>query len=265
VDYRKSLTALLTAFALLLFAGSAAGSVDKYFSAGGARFTLQSENGYTIAVERFRRRVTLSAVRGGKSFFAATSYTVPSKVLPQRIDARFGKFGRISVRLRTERMHKGELEEQCTGRPETVRYGVFVGTIRFRGEGGYTSVDARHAKGQWNSGERIKCVFPNLRPVLGRWLMCLARFHRRSVRSRAVIAASESNSPRGSAGRFSSRRSRRSDVGGSVFSEMSSLRRRRPVSTSPLTSPRQRSVLPGHFRVKRASSGRLSVPLGQER
>lgn len=167
MDYRKSLTALLTAFALLLFAGSAAGSVDKYFSAGGARFTLQSENGYTIAVERFRRRVTLSAVHGGKSFFAATSYSVPSKVLPQRIDAQFGRFGRISVRLRTERMRKGELEEQCTGRPETVRYGVFVGTIRFRGEGGYTSVDTRHAKGQWNSGEKIKCVFPNLRPAPG--------------------------------------------------------------------------------------------------
>jgi len=64
-------------------------------------------------------------------------------------------------------MDKGKLEEQCTGKPETVRYGVFVGTIRFRGEGGYTSVEARHATGRLSSGEKIKCVFPNLRPGSG--------------------------------------------------------------------------------------------------
>ncbi|HEU4735452.1 MAG TPA: hypothetical protein VFS48_00290 [Solirubrobacterales bacterium] len=114
-----------------------------------------------------RGRVSLTALHGGRSFFAATSYTVPGKVYPQRIDARFGKFGRVSVRLKTERMRKGKLEEQCTGKPETIRYGVFVGTIRFRGEGGYTSVDARQATGRLSSGEKIKCVFPNLRPGSG--------------------------------------------------------------------------------------------------
>jgi hypothetical protein len=145
----------------------AAGSTSKYFSPATANFSLRAGNGYRILVDRTRGRVSLSALRGGKSFFASTSYTVPGKVSPQRIDARFGRFGQISVRLKTERMRKGKLEEQCTGKPETIRYGVFVGTIRFRGEGGYTLVDARQATGRLSSGTKFKCVFPNLRPGSG--------------------------------------------------------------------------------------------------
>jgi hypothetical protein len=128
---------------------------------------LPAGNGYEIAVERTRGGVTLTAFHGIKSGFASTSYTVRGKVSPQRIDARFGRFGRISVRLKTERIRRGKLEEQCSGKPETVRYGVFVGTIRFRGEAGYTSVAARRAQGRSSSGQRIKCVFPNLRPGSG--------------------------------------------------------------------------------------------------
>ena len=160
-------TALLTAFVLFLFAASAAGSTSTYFSPATATFSLRAGNGYRILVERTRGRVSLTALHGGKSFFASTSYTVPDKVSPQRIDARFGKFGRVSVRLKTERMHKGKLEEQCTGKPETVRYGVFIGTIRFRGERGYASVTARQAEGRLSTGEKMMCVFPNLRPGSG--------------------------------------------------------------------------------------------------
>ena len=152
---------------MLSCAAPAAGSTERIFSPPSASFSLRASNGYRISVERFRRRVSLYAVHGGKSFFAGTSYTVPSKASAQRIDARFGRFGHVSVKLITERMHKGKLEEQCTGKPETTREGTFVGTIRFRGEGGYTSVDAQHAEGRQSSGVKIKCVFPNLRPGSG--------------------------------------------------------------------------------------------------
>jgi hypothetical protein len=160
-------TALLTAFVLLLFATPAVGSTSAYFSPATASFSLRAGNGYRIAVERTRARVTLTAFHGSKSGFASTSYTVRGKVSPQRVDAHFGKFGRVSVRLRTGRIRRGKLEEQCTGKPETVRFGVFVGTIRFRGEGGYTEVAARRAQGRLSSGTRIRCVFPNLRPDSG--------------------------------------------------------------------------------------------------
>lgn len=160
-------TAALTAIALLVLATPAAGSIEKSFSPASASFSLRAGNGYRILVDRFRGQVSLSALHDGRSFFAVTSYTVPVKFSPQRIVARFGKFGRVSVRLKTERMRKGKLEEQCTGKPETIRYGVFVGTIRFRGEGGYTSVDARRATGQSSSGTKVRCVFPNLRPGSG--------------------------------------------------------------------------------------------------
>lgn len=151
----------------LLFAAPAAGETSTHFSPASASFSLRADSGYRISVERTRGRVSLYAVHGRKSFFASTSYTVPAKASPRRIDARFGRFGRISVRLKTERMKKGKLEEQCKGKPETVRFGVFVGTIRFRGEGGYTSVAARRAEGQLSTGEKFKCVFPNLRPGSG--------------------------------------------------------------------------------------------------
>ncbi len=157
----------MTVFALLFLATPAAGSTERSFSPAMASFSLRGDAGYRITVQRIRGRVTLYAFQGGKSFFAATSYTVRGKVSPQRIDARFGKFGRVAVRLKTERMRKGKLEEQCIGKPETIRYGVFVGTIRFRGEGGYTSVDAQRATGQMSSGTKVKCVFPNLRPNSG--------------------------------------------------------------------------------------------------
>jgi hypothetical protein len=132
-----------------------------------ADFSLSAGNGYRIFVQRFRDRISLTAVHGGKSFYAGTTYTVPGKASTRRIDARFGKFGRVSVQLKTKRIHRNKLEEQCTGKPETVRYGTFVGTIRFRGEGGYTSVDAQRATGRSSSGEKVKCVFPNLRPGSG--------------------------------------------------------------------------------------------------
>lgn len=151
----------------LLFAAPAAGSTSGYFSPASASFSLRASNGYRISVERTRGRVSLYALHSGKSFFASTAYAVRAKASSQRIDARFGRFGWVSVRLRTERMKKGKLEPQCKGKPETVRFGVFVGTIRFRGEGGYTSVVARHAKGRLSSGQKMKCVFPNLRPGSG--------------------------------------------------------------------------------------------------
>jgi hypothetical protein len=152
---------------LLLFAAPAAGETSTHFSPASASFSLRADNGYRISVERTRGHVSLYALHSGKSFFASTSYSVRAKASPQRIDARFGRFGRVSVRLKTERMKKGKLEPQCKGKPETVRFGVFVGTIRFRGEGGYTSVDARHAEGRLSTGEKFKCVFPNLRPGFG--------------------------------------------------------------------------------------------------
>jgi hypothetical protein len=165
---RRAVVTFVVASLFLAFASSPAeASVERHFSPPTARFVLPAGNGYQIAVERFRNRVSLSALHGGKSFFAATTYTVPGEFSAQRLEANFGKFGRVSVRLKTERMHKGKLEEQCTGKPETVRYGTFVGTIRFRGEGGYASVTARQAEGRTSTGEKMKCVFPNLRPGSG--------------------------------------------------------------------------------------------------
>lgn len=164
---RWATISLVAAVFLLFSAPLSRASTSNYFSPAMASFGLPASNGYGIQVERRGDRVSLTAYHGGKSFLAATSYTVRGRVSPRRIEANFGKLGRVSVRLRTERIRRGKLEEQCTGKPETVRYGAFVGTIRFRGEGGYTSVRVRQAQGRLSSGHKFKCVFPNLRPRFG--------------------------------------------------------------------------------------------------
>jgi hypothetical protein len=79
---------------------------------------------------------------------AYSDYSVPGKVTGKRIRARLGRFGRISVRFHPRKRRALDLGRHCTGRiPE--QFGGFTGTIHFRGEHGYTEVQARRAKGRF--------------------------------------------------------------------------------------------------------------------
>jgi hypothetical protein len=120
---------------------------------------VRANNGYEVSVERFGHSVSLVAGRV-HGFLSSASYTVPSRISPDRIDASFGKFGRVEVEFKTHRIKHGPpLKKGCSGRPETIRFGVFTGVIRFRGERGYVSVDTHRAFGRVSSGSKEHCEF----------------------------------------------------------------------------------------------------------
>jgi hypothetical protein len=119
-----------------------------------ATFHVRGSNGYGVSVYGSRDRVTLIATRGR----ASTGYEVKGKVSPDGVRARFGRFGRISVSFRERRVRRVPSSILgCTGGPEVIRRGVYLGTIKFRGERGYTSLRARAVRGTTTVTPRWRC------------------------------------------------------------------------------------------------------------
>jgi hypothetical protein len=164
---RRSLTTLpVLAAALFLAAPTDAASASRRgtFTLAfpkTAGFSLRGTNGYRAQVEAVGHRVVLSIGRGP----ASASYEVRGRVSRQGIEARFGRFGRVDVEFRPSgRVVREGPFGPCRGRPATRRFGVFAGTIRFRGERGYTKISATHARGGIESALKWKCKGGNREP-----------------------------------------------------------------------------------------------------
>lgn len=103
-----------------------------------------------VAVGSSEGAVVLAVLRGDPEKRAAlTEYVARGVQTPERLQASFGKFGRLSMRFRESRRRPwfGKAR-RCRGRDRFVlRRGVFVGNLRFRGEGGYLNIRAHRAKG----------------------------------------------------------------------------------------------------------------------
>ena len=157
----------------LLFLAVAA-SVALVFGSGTARgaqpqsasFSLLGSNGYVVDVTSQGDEVTVIASErwapvatfgpsgrprsAGSGNGASTIYTAPAKAGgPETVEAALGELGRIAVRFRPSGRRVVSTARQVCGRPSRVvrRLGVFVGTISFEGEGGYTTVAATSARG----------------------------------------------------------------------------------------------------------------------
>jgi len=157
----------------LLFLAVAA-SVALVFGSGTARgaqpqsasFSLLGSNGYVVDVTSQGDEVTVIASErwapvatfgpsgrprsAGSGNGASTIYTAPAKAVgPGTVEAALGQLGRIAVRFRPSGRRVVSTARQVCGRPSRVvrRLGVFVGTISFEGEGGYTTVAATSARG----------------------------------------------------------------------------------------------------------------------
>ena len=88
-------------------------------------------------------------------------YTTRGRASRQGIGARFGNRGRVSVKFKPSgRMKRERPPKRCKGKPRITRFGIFVGTIRFAGEGRYTEVDAGRARGSTGTSPRWKCKPP---------------------------------------------------------------------------------------------------------
>jgi hypothetical protein len=64
-----------------------------------------------------------------------------------RLDARIGRLGRFRGHFVPDASLTQGPEEGCTGDPTTIEKGHFVGSFSFRGEMGFTTVQARRAQG----------------------------------------------------------------------------------------------------------------------
>lgn len=105
---------------------------------------------YEVRVMTFGSAVILMVKRGKfGTNFVATAYLARGVAEPERLQATFGKFGRVSMRFRASRNRTwlGK-RRSCRGKQRYVRRrGVFVGNLRFKGEDGYVSVLTHRAKG----------------------------------------------------------------------------------------------------------------------
>ena len=125
--------------------------------AASAEFTARASNGYRIEVSDSRRRVRLLA-RGPAG---TATYTVPGRVTQRGIQANFGKRGIVDVSFRPSGRAIIETPpRRCEGKPRVARWGSFVGTIRFKGERGYTRLHVRRAGGRTRSAPRWRCKRP---------------------------------------------------------------------------------------------------------
>lgn len=121
-------------------------------------FTVEGSDGYEIRVSIIGGAVVLVVSRGRKGQRASTAYIARGVATPERLQATFGQFGKVSMRFRESRNRtwRGK-RRSCRGTSRFVkRRGVFVGNLRFRGEGGYVSVRVKRAKGKVVS-EAEKC------------------------------------------------------------------------------------------------------------
>jgi hypothetical protein len=109
-------------------------------------FELRGSNGYRVEVLTLGRTL---AVLGTSKGQVGASYAVQGKISANRIEARFGSLGRISVRFvpSPPPRDKGSQRRQCDRPIGLSEKGTFQGTIRFAGESGYTKVNSHRASG----------------------------------------------------------------------------------------------------------------------
>lgn len=130
-----------------------------------SRFTLKTRQGYKVIVIAVRGIVALevtrtrsdasTSLRQGR---AVTAYVAHGTVTPGRIEATFGRLGRIAVRFHPSgRVVQPSSLRHCRRPRFTRRFGVFAGSVRFTGEDHYVAVRAHRAKGLVRSPIHLDC------------------------------------------------------------------------------------------------------------
>lgn len=122
------------------------------------KLSLHGTHGYRISVTNrgAAKRVILTAQKGD----ARAIYSVHGRAGEDRIEGNFGKLGKISVRFQpsSRKPERRRVERNCKGKPTTIQAGRFVGTIRFDGEEGFSSVAATSAPGTVVSKHKLVCT-----------------------------------------------------------------------------------------------------------
>jgi hypothetical protein len=148
--------ALLAAVALTLPGAAQAGQPPAM------HLGLHAAGGYQVAVSGFGQTVGLSVARPRPSRHAgaSTTYIARGKLGADTIEAGFGAFGQLSMRFQPSgKVVYGKRQQGCIGPDRTTtRFGQFVGSLRFRGEDGYVSVQTHRVKGKIRTPDSLQCT-----------------------------------------------------------------------------------------------------------
>lgn len=116
-----------------------------------------NHDGYQLTVAAFGQVVALSVGNGREDLsekavgrFSTTTYLAHGRATPTSIHASFGDRGRIDLHFRPSgRAIRASRHAGCRrpSRNVIAQLGLFVGELRFRGEGGYTSAEAHRIHG----------------------------------------------------------------------------------------------------------------------
>jgi hypothetical protein len=154
---RVALVPLLAAGIVLIGMGSTAGAQ----SARRLEFHLHAGHGYRVLVQASRATATLTATRAkhGAKTGSLSSYIARREPGDGAIRATFGDLGTIAMRFRPSgAVTHSKPQKGCIGADRyTIHHGVFVGSLRFRGEGGYVSVKAHRVAGVSSTPLSLDC------------------------------------------------------------------------------------------------------------
>nr|MDQ3726080.1 hypothetical protein [Actinomycetota bacterium] len=133
----------------------------------GLRLSMSAEGvrGYSVSVEtRGHHRVTMRVRKGVQ----LATYTVRGTVTRRRIEADFGRFGRVRLRFRGSPRRfapartlggLGSLapRRRCTGKAPEREVGRFRGSLEFEGQRGFTRLAVGEARGEVRRFYRRVC------------------------------------------------------------------------------------------------------------
>jgi hypothetical protein len=115
--------------------------------------TVKGSHGYLVSVSAADGDYTVSAGKGT----ATSTYTGSGNLTADGFEADFGPFGSASVTFQSSEEPDEFPFPGCTGGQATFGPGTLVGSFHFRGEGGYTTVDATSLRASRFDIPKLKC------------------------------------------------------------------------------------------------------------
>jgi hypothetical protein len=110
-------------------------------------FTVAAGHHYEVQVYTFGSAVILEVVRENHRHFSVSAYLARGVATPHRLQATFGRFGKVSMRFRPPARGDGVKSICRFGERLSRHRGLYVGHLDFKGENGYVALDLHRAKG----------------------------------------------------------------------------------------------------------------------
>lgn len=160
---RLGASLMLALLGTLVLVGSASAREPRaqaYPSVHQVSFDLPGSDGYQIEFSAGHGTAQLFVSKHATGLFnsAVAFYSTRSRLRGSRIEADFGRFGRVSgvFEQRGQARHQPPAPE-CEGGGPVRRLGRFAGTAVFHGEGGYTEARASSAKAEVTDVPPLRC------------------------------------------------------------------------------------------------------------